>query len=101
MLAGLVGPVPVVMVGILAEDRSKVLFAVDEYPVAALGSCCAYPSLGATVRAWGPRRGLDRRQALACEDLVEGAGELGVAVPDEEAEGADRSPIFMSKLRAC
>jgi hypothetical protein len=64
-------------------------FAVDEYPVGALSLCCAYPPLGVTVRAWGPRRGLDRRQVLACEDLAEGAGELGVAVPDEEAGGAD------------
>jgi hypothetical protein len=31
--AGLVGPVPVVMVGILAEDRSQVAFVVDEQPV--------------------------------------------------------------------
>ena len=33
LLAGLVGPVPVVMVGVLAEDRSQVPFVVDEQPV--------------------------------------------------------------------
>src|ERR1017187_4368881 len=53
LLAGLVGPAPVVMVGVFAEDRSQVPFVVDEHPVGALGSCCAYPSLGVTVR---PRR---------------------------------------------
>jgi hypothetical protein len=33
--------------------------------------------------------GLDRPYAVAGEDLVEDAGELGVAVPDQEAKGAD------------
>jgi hypothetical protein len=87
LLAGLVGPVPVVMAGVLAEDRSQVAFVVDEHPVGALGSCCAYPSLGVTVRPRRARRDLHYFQALAGEDLVEGPGELGVAVPDEEAEG--------------
>jgi hypothetical protein len=87
LLAGLVGPVPVVMAGVLAEDRSQVPFAVDEHPVGALGSCCAYPSLGVTVRPRRLRRGLYYFQALACEDLVEDGRELGVTVPDEEVEG--------------
>ena len=100
LLAGLVGPVLVVMAGLLAEDRSKVPFVVDEHQVGALGSCGAYPSVRVAGRAWCLRWGLDRLHALAGEDLVEGAGELGVAVPDEEAEGA-RSPRSISRLRAC
>ena len=64
-------------------------FAVDEHPVGALGSRGAYPSLGITVRARAPRRDLVRRHALASENRVEGTGELGVAVPDQEAEAAD------------
>ncbi len=63
LLAGLVRAVPVVMAGILAQHRSQVPFAVDEYPVGALGSCCAYPSLGIAVRARGLRRDLDLRGA--------------------------------------
>jgi len=74
------------MVGVLAEDRSEVAFVVDEDPVSALGPYGAYPSLGVTVRPRRPRRGLHNFQALAGEDLVEGAGELRVAVPDQEAE---------------
>src|SRR5450755_4102109 len=86
LLAGLVGPVPVVVVGVSAEDRSQMPFVVDEHPVSAVGPRCAYPSLGVAIR---PRRlwwDLHYFHAFAGEDLVEGAGELGVAVPDEEAE---------------
>ena len=43
LLAGLMRPVPVVVAGVFAEDRPQVPFIVDEHPVAALGSCCAYP----------------------------------------------------------
>jgi hypothetical protein len=46
------------------------------------------PPLGIAIRARGPRRDLDHLHALVSEDLVEGGGELGVAVPDEETEGA-------------
>jgi hypothetical protein len=89
LVAGLVGPVPVVMAGVLAEDRSKVPFVVDEHPVGALGSRGWYPTLGIAVRPWRPRWSPDNLDALAGEDLVEGAGELGVAVADEEAERGD------------
>jgi hypothetical protein len=66
-----------------------VAFVVDEHPVGAFGSCGAYPSLGITVRAWRPRRSLYYSHALAGEDPVECAGDLGIAIPDEEMEGAD------------
>src|SRR5258707_15806907 len=81
--------VPVVMAGVLAGDGPQVPFGVDKHPVGALGSCAAYPPPGIAVRSWCPRRGPDRLHALAGEDLVEGAGDLGVGVPDEEAEGPD------------
>jgi hypothetical protein len=68
--------VPVVMVGVLAQDRLQVSFAVDEHPVGALGSCGAYPSLGVTVRPRGPRWDLDRRHALGIEDRVERTPDL-------------------------
>jgi hypothetical protein len=44
------GPVPVVMAGVLAEKRPQVSFIVDEHPVGAFGSCGAYPPLGIAVR---------------------------------------------------
>jgi ribosomal protein S12 methylthiotransferase accessory factor YcaO len=51
LLAGLMGPVPVVMAGVLAEDRPQVPFVVNEHPVGAFGSCGAHPPLGIAVRA--------------------------------------------------
>src|SRR6185437_1720379 len=88
LLTGLMRAVPVTMAGVLAQDRAQVLLAVDQHPVSALGSRGAYPSPGVAVRPRGPRRGLHYRHALAGEDRVEDAGELGVAVPDQEAEAA-------------
>ena len=76
-------------------------FTVDEHPVGALGSCGAYPSFGVTVHPRGPRRNFDGLHALASEDGVEDAGELCVAVPDQEAEQPMRSPRSRSRLRAC
>jgi hypothetical protein len=77
------------MTGVLAEDRPQVPFVVDEHPVGALGSCGAYPPLGIAIGPGRPGRSLHDLHALAGEDIVEHAGELGVTVPDEEAEGAD------------
>ena len=77
------------MSGVLAEDGPQVPFTVDEHPAGALGSCAAYPPLGIAIRARRPRRGLDHPYALTGENPAEDTGELGVAVPDQEAEGAD------------
>jgi hypothetical protein len=43
LLAGLVRAVTVVVARVLAEDGSKMPFAVDQHPVGALGSCGANP----------------------------------------------------------
>jgi hypothetical protein len=86
LLAGLVGPVLVVMAGVLAEYQPQVPFVVDEQPIGALGSCGAYPPRGVTVRPRRPRRGLHYSQALTGEDLVEDGRELGVTVPDQELD---------------
>jgi hypothetical protein len=42
--------VPVVIAGVLAQDRAQVLLAVDQHPVSALSLRGAYPSLGVAVR---------------------------------------------------
>jgi hypothetical protein len=53
LLAGLVGPMPVVMTGVLAEDRPQSPFVVDQHPVGALGSHGTCPSFGVAVLACG------------------------------------------------
>lgn len=58
----------------------------DEGPVEAFGSCCGYPAFGETVRARGSRWCLDHVDAGGGEDGVEGGGELGVPVADQEPE---------------
>ena len=55
LLAGLMGPVPVVVADVAVEDQSQVPFAVDQHPVGALGSCGAHPPFGVAV---GPHRQL-------------------------------------------
>jgi hypothetical protein len=82
LLARLVRAVPVVMAGVIAQNRAQVPFAVDEHPVGALASCGSYPSLGITVRPRSPRRDLGWLHALTGEDGVEYGGELAVPVTD-------------------
>src|SRR5881396_3525836 len=98
LLAGLVGPVAVVMADILAERGPQVPLAVGQDPVGALSPCGAYPPLGIAVRLRRPRRCCDDRHALVGEDLVESAGELGITVPDEEAEHADPVPCLHDQV---
>jgi hypothetical protein len=80
------------MVGIFVEHRPQVPLVVDQHPIGALASYGAYPPLGIAVRPWRPRRSLDHFDALVGEDLIEGAGELGVTIPDEEPEHPDPVP---------
>ncbi len=81
--------VAVVVAGVPSGHCPQVPFVVDQHPVGAFGSCGAYPPLGVAIGPWRLWRSLDYRHALVDEDFAERAGELGVAVPDEEAEGAD------------
>ena len=62
---------------------------VDQDSVGALGPCCADPSFGECVRPWSVRRRLHDLYAFAVEHLIEGVGELGVSVADEEAKRVD------------
>jgi hypothetical protein len=73
-------------------------FAVDEHPVGSFGSCAADPSLGVAVCARCPRRNLDDLHALAREDCIESAGELGIPVADQEAEGTDPVTEFHDQV---
>ena len=84
LLVGLVRAVPVVMGGVLAQDRAQVPFAVDEHPVGALGSrgrSCPHernhrPAGHQPARAGTPARRCPRSAVSACA-----AGRARSAVP--------------------
>ena len=85
---GAVRPVAIVMIGVFVQHGAKVPFAEDQQPVGAFRAGGADPSLGKRVRARRPRRNLQHVNAVACEDLIEAAGELRVPIPNQEPERA-------------
>jgi hypothetical protein len=62
-------------------------FVIDEHPVGALGSCCAYPSLGVTVRLRRLRRVFTIFRPSLAKISSKTAVNLASRSPDEEVEG--------------
>jgi hypothetical protein len=71
------------------EDGAGVSLVVDQYSVGALRADAANESLGVTVRLWGTGRDFDHVDAFGDEDGIEGIGELGVSITDQEAKRGD------------
>jgi hypothetical protein len=67
------------------QHTFKVVASEDEDPVEAFAAYGADPAFGVGVGLRGSHRGRDDVDAVGPEDLVEEAGELGVAVADKEA----------------
>jgi hypothetical protein len=65
------------------QDPFEVAAVADQQPVQAFGPNGADPAFGAGVRLLRPHRGADHPDAVGGEDVVEGGGELGVAVADQ------------------
>jgi hypothetical protein len=61
----------------------------DEHPIQQLATDRADPSLGHRVRAWRPHRRPQDSDALGGQDGIEGGGEVGVAIADQERELVD------------
>jgi hypothetical protein len=81
---GLVWPVAVVVLDVLAEDGEQVVLVDDEEPVEALAAQGSAPPFGERVR---PRRlwwALEDAHAGIGEHGVERADELGVAIANKE-----------------
>jgi hypothetical protein len=97
----LMGPVTVVVPGILGQDLPQVLLAVDQQAFGALAAQCAHETPGEGVRPGRLDRGLDDPRAVPCEDVVERRGELAVAVADQDPETAGPVAEPISGLRAC
>ena len=75
-----------------AEHAFEVATVHDQEPVETLGAGGADETLGDRVRLRRPHRRLDDLDAFAGEDGVEVAGELAVAVTDQEAETIPVAP---------
>jgi hypothetical protein len=86
LLQRLVRPMAVVMIGVLAEDQPQVPLAGDQHPVQALAAGAGNPPFGDRVRTRRLDGRLDDPHPGRGEYRVEGGGELGVPVPDEEFE---------------
>jgi len=76
----------VVVVGVDAQNALELFSTCDQEPVEAVAADRTDPALGERVRVRRPKRGADDLDALALEDVVEGAAELAVAVVDQEAD---------------
>ena len=81
----------VVVIDVDAQDAVELARADDQQPVQALGPCGPDEALGVCVGLWRAERRLDHRDALGAKDLVKSAGELRVAVADQERDVAERT----------
>jgi hypothetical protein len=81
----------VVMGGIGAEHKLEVAAADDQKPVQALGADGADGALGVGIRLWRANRRRDDCDSFAAEDLVEGGGELAVAVVNQKADPLEQA----------
>jgi hypothetical protein len=72
------------VVAVDAEHVFEVAATDDQEVVEAVGANGAHPALGVGVRVRSLYRRADHADAFAAEDLVEGVGELRVAIMDQE-----------------
>ena len=91
-------PVSVVMLDIYPQDPFKLSATCDQEPIETVTADGSDPALGERVGVWRTKRRADDLDALALEDVVEGAGELAVAVADQEAKRS-RSLLDWARLR--
>ena len=76
----------VVMPDIDPKDLLKVAAPNNEQPVQTLGADRAHPALGVRVRPWCPHWRDEDLGAFVADHVVEGAGELRVAVAQHKAQ---------------
>ncbi len=85
----LMGPDLLVVADELSKNCFQVPTAEDQEVVQHLAACGAHPALRGIAGC--PHQLSDSLEALALEDVIEGAGELSVPVTKEEAR-APRAP---------
>ena len=91
----------VVVVLILGQHVSELLFVENQHPVQALSTDGADPPLGVGVGLRRTRRTTQHRDAGISEHGIEAFGELRVSIADQEPETSARSPSAYMRLRAC
>jgi hypothetical protein len=74
---------------VFVKDRPSVTLVVDQHPVGALGADAADKPLRVAVRPRGPWWSPDHVDAFGGEHRVEGRGELGVPVANQETKRCD------------
>jgi hypothetical protein len=79
-----VGPVTVVVGDVGSQDGFEMASPEDEDPVEAFASDGADPAFGVGVGLGGADGGPDRGDVFGAKDVVEGTGEVGVSVSDQE-----------------
>ena len=82
-----VRPLTVVVPQVLVEHPLKMTPTPDQHPIQTLLPHRPHPALGERVGIRRLNRGLDDLDAVSGEDVVEGAGELGIPVTKEEPRG--------------
>jgi hypothetical protein len=84
LIQALMWTVPDEVMFVPAQDDARVPFVVQQDPIGALCPDAANEPLRDRVRPRRPRRSLDHVDACGGEHSVEGPGELGVPVADQE-----------------
>ena len=79
-------PVAVVMVDVAFEDSCEVAWTDDQQMIETFSADCANPTLRECIRVRGPHWSADDICADRPPHVVEGSGELGVAVADQVTE---------------
>src|SRR6266542_425459 len=82
-----IAPGLVVVPDVGPEGALKMLSPEDESPIQAFSPKRPHPSFAEGVGVRGPDRSEDDPPAFGPEHLIEGAGELGVPVVDQEPRG--------------
>ena len=95
------GTVRVVVLDVLGEHGLQMAAAEDDHPVETLAPDGTDHALTDGVGPGCPYGALYDPDAVGRKDGVEGSGEFGVAIADEELDGFALSARSIERLRAC
>ncbi len=79
---------PIVVLHVLPKYSLEMTMAEDEDPVEAFSPNRPHPTFGEGIGSRRSDRRFDDSDTLGAEYLVEGGGELGVAIPNQEPDGS-------------